>query len=107
MIFRTAGPWPDVWTWTAIDADTKLIPSFYVGGRDAYAANVFMRDLAGRLSNRVQLTSDGHKAYLDAVERAFGDDIDYAMLVKHYGAAPEGRRAATAPLSASAPPLAP
>jgi IS1 family transposase len=79
-----------VWTWTAIDADTKLIPSFFVGGRDAYAANVFMRDLAGRLTNRVQLTSDGHKAYLDAVERAFGDDIDYAMLVKHYGPAPEG-----------------
>jgi IS1 family transposase len=80
----------DVWTWTAIDADTKLIPSFFVGDRDAYAANVFMRDLADRLTNRVQLTSDGHKAYLDAVERAFGDDIDYAMLVKHYGAAPEG-----------------
>lgn len=80
----------DVWTWTAIDADTKLIPSFFVGGRDAYAANVFMRELAGRLVNRVQLTSDGNKSYLDAVERAFGDDIDYAMLVKHYGPAPEG-----------------
>jgi IS1 family transposase len=79
----------DVWTWTAIDADTKLIPSFFVGGRDAYAANVFMRDLAGRLTNRVQLTSDGNKSYLDAVERAFGEDIDYAMLVKHYGPAPE------------------
>ena len=79
-----------VWTWTAIDADTKLIPSFFVGGRDAYAANVFMRDLSGRLANRVQLTSDGHKAYLDAVERAFGSEIDYAMLVKHYGPAPEG-----------------
>jgi IS1 family transposase len=80
----------NVWTWTAIDADTKLIPSFFVGGRDAYAANVFMRDLSSRLSNRVQLTSDGHKAYLDAVERAFGDNIDYAMLVKHYGPASEG-----------------
>lgn len=79
----------DVWTWTAIDADTKLIPSFFVGGRDAYAANVFMRDLADRLTNRVQLTSDGNKAYLDAVERAFGSEIDYAMLVKHYGPAPE------------------
>lgn len=79
-----------VWTWTAICADTKLIPSFRVGSRDAYDANVFMRDLADRLANRVQLTSDGHKAYLDAVERAFGDDIDYAMLVKHYGPAPEG-----------------
>lgn len=79
-----------VWTWTAICAETKLIPSFHVGSRDATDANVFMRDLADRLANRVQLTSDGHKAYLDAVERAFGDNIDYAMLVKHYGAAPEG-----------------
>lgn len=60
-----------------------------VGGRDAYAANVFIRDLADRLAHRVQLTSDGHKPYLDAVERAFGNDIDYAMLVKHYGPAPE------------------
>ena len=56
---------------------------------EGYAANVFMRDLSGRLANRVQLTSDGHKAYLDAVERAFGSEIDYAMLVKHYGPAPE------------------
>jgi IS1 family transposase len=79
-----------VWTWTAIDADSKLIPSFFVGGRDAYAANVFMRGLSGRLANRVQLMSDGNKAYLDAVERAFGSEIDYAMLVKHYGPAPEG-----------------
>jgi IS1 family transposase len=79
-----------VWTWTAICADTKLIPSFHVGSRDAYDANVFMRDLADRLENRVQLTSDGHKSYLDAVERAFGSEIDYAMLVKHYGPAPEG-----------------
>lgn len=80
----------DIWTWTAICADTKLIPSFFVGGRDAVAGHTFMRDLADRLANRIQLTSDGHKVYLDAVERAFGDDIDYAMLVKHYGAAPEG-----------------
>jgi IS1 family transposase len=78
-----------VWTWTAIDADTKLIPSFFVGTRDAHAADAFMRDLSGRLTNRVQLTSDGHKAYLSAVERHFGNDIDYAMLVKHYGPAPE------------------
>ncbi|MBI2716930.1 MAG: IS1 family transposase [Rhizobiales bacterium] len=77
-----------VWTWTAICADTKLIPSFRVGSRDAYDANVFMRDLAERLTNRVQLTSDGHKSYLDAVERAFGSEIDYAMLVKQYGAPP-------------------
>jgi IS1 family transposase len=79
-----------VWTWTAICADTELVPSFYLGGRDAFAAHTFMHDLADRLANRVQLTSDGHKAYLDAVERAFGNDIDYAMLVKHYGPAPDG-----------------
>ena len=75
----------DIWTWTAIDADTNLIPSFYVGSRDAEAANTFISDLAGRLANRVQLTSDGHKPYLEAVESAFGSGIDYAMLVKHYG----------------------
>src|SRR6266550_2448488 len=71
----------DVWTWTAIDADTKLIPSWFVGGRDSDGAIIFMDDLASRLANRVQLTSDGHKAYLEAVEGAFGGDIDYAMLV--------------------------
>ncbi len=75
----------DIWTWTAIDADTKLIPSWYVGHRDAYAAQAFIGDLAGRLANRVQLTSDGHKPYLEAVEQSFGADIDYAMLIKHYG----------------------
>ena len=74
-----------VWTWTAIDADTKLIPSFMVGSRDAGAAKVFMNDLASRLKNRVQLTTDGHGAYLVAVDDAFGLDIDYAMLIKHYG----------------------
>jgi IS1 family transposase len=75
----------DCWTWMAIDADTKLIPSFYVGKRDAKAAHYFIGDLALRLANRVQLTSDGHRPYLEAVESAFGADIDYAMLVKHYG----------------------
>ncbi len=75
----------DVWTWMAIDADTKLIPSFYVGARDANAAQHFIGDLALRLANRVQLTSDGHRPYLEAVEQSFGADIDYAMLVKHYG----------------------
>ena len=75
----------DCWTWMAIDADTKLIPSFYVGARDAYAAQAFIGDLAGRLANRVQLTSDGHKPYLAAVEESFGADIDYAVLIKHYG----------------------
>lgn len=76
----------DVWTWTALDADSKLIVSYKIGGRDAEYANEFMLDVAGRLANRVQLTTDGHRAYLDAVEGAFGADIDYAMLVKHYGA---------------------
>jgi IS1 family transposase len=82
----------DCWTWMAIDADTKLIPSFYVGNRDAYAAEAFIGDLASRLSNRVQLTSDGHKAYLDAIEQSFGADIDYAMLIKIYGDAPGAGR---------------
>jgi len=75
----------DVWTWTAMDADTKLIPSWLVANRSAAAAKIFMDDLASRLKNRVQLTTDGHKAYLQAVEDAFGGDIDYAMLIKIYG----------------------
>jgi len=79
----------DVWTWTAIDADTKLIPSWYVGNRDGDAAQHFIGDLALRLANRVQLTSDGHKPYLEVVEQSFGADIDYAMLVKLYGDAPD------------------
>jgi len=76
----------DVWTWTALDVDTKLIVSYLVGGRDADYANEFIQDVAGRVASRVQLTTDGHKAYLEAVEGAFGADIDYAMLIKHYGA---------------------
>ena len=75
----------DTWTWTALDADSKLIVSYLVGGRDAEYAMWFMDDLRDRLANRVQLTSDGHRAYLEAVEGAFGDDIDYAQLVKMYG----------------------
>jgi IS1 family transposase len=82
----------DLWTWTAIDADTKLVPSWLIGGRDSEYAMAFMNDLAKRLSGRVQLTSDGHRAYLEAVEGAFGSDIDYAMLVKVYGASPEGQK---------------
>jgi IS1 family transposase len=82
----------DIWTWVGIDADTKLVASWYVGGRDSQAAMTFMDDLAPRLANRVQLTSDGHRPYLEAVEGAFGGDIDYAVLVKIYGAAPEGQR---------------
>ena len=87
----------DAWTWTAIDADTKLIPSWFVGGRDSGAAMIFMDDLASRLANRVQLTSDGHRAYLEAVEGAFGADIDYAMLVKLYGASSESAKGRYSP----------
>jgi IS1 family transposase len=75
----------DVWTWTAIEADSKMILSYEVGDRSAETAIEFMDDLCARLANRVQLTTDGHKAYLEAVEGAFGGDIDYAMLVKLYG----------------------
>ena len=75
----------DVWTWTAIDRDTKMILAFEVGDRSAATARDFMDDLADRLATRVQLATDGHKAYLEAVEGAFGMDVDYAMLVKLYG----------------------
>ncbi len=74
-----------VWTWTALDAETKLVPCWMVGPRDVPAAREFMNDLASRLATRVQLTTDGHKPYLEAVEAAFGHDIDYAMLIKLYG----------------------
>lgn len=82
----------DTWTWTAIDADTKLIAAWFVGGRDAECANAFINDLAARLANRVQLTSDGHAPYLQAVEGAFGADVDYAQLVKIYGGSVEGQK---------------
>jgi IS1 family transposase len=82
----------DIWTWTAIDADTKLIPSWLVSDRSACAATEFIKDLAGRLTNRIQLTTDGHKAYLQAVENAFGSEIDYAMLIKLYGSSPEAEK---------------
>ena len=75
----------DVWTWTAIDADTKLVPSWMIGPRDLGSAYTFMHDLAERLSHRVQLTTDGHKPYLEAVESAFNLNIDYATLTKIYG----------------------
>jgi IS1 family transposase len=80
----------DVWTWTALCADTKLVPSWLVATRDADSAFVFMQDLAERLRYRVQLTTDGHGSYLSAVEGAFGRDVDFAQLVKIYGASPEG-----------------
>jgi IS1 family transposase len=78
----------DAWTWTALDADTKLIVSFLVANRDAPSAQTFMRDVASRLANRVQLTTDNLRSYLDAVEDAFGGDIDYAKLIKLYGEGP-------------------
>ena len=81
--------WGDCWTWTAIDAETKLIPCWYVGTRDAGAAHHFMHDLASRLAHRVQLTTDGHKPYLTAVADAFGNQIDYATLTKIYGEGPK------------------
>ena len=87
----------NVWTWVALDAETKLIPSWRVGTRGAGTAYEFMHDLAGRLANRVQLTTDGHRVYLDAVESAFGSDIDYAMLVKLYGADREESEARYSP----------
>lgn len=75
----------DAWTWTAIDADFKLIVSYLIGGRHAEAANDFMMDVADRLANRVQLSTDGHNVYLQAVMGAFGVDVDYAQLIKIYG----------------------
>lgn len=83
----------DVWTWVAIDAQTKLVPCWHVGERDAASANEFVEDLAGRIDSRMQLTTDGLKLYVDAVEDAFAGAIDYAMLIKLYGESPrEDRR---------------
>jgi IS1 family transposase len=82
----------DVWTRIAMDADTKLIPSFTLGNRDGQTARVLIQDLAERLTNRVQLTTDGHRAYLQAVEETFGADIDYAMLSKIYASTQEETR---------------
>ena len=82
----------DVWTWTAIDADTKLVPSWYIGRRDSEAAIEFICDLKQRLAKRVQITSDGHKAYLKGMEAAFGGQVDYAILTKIYGPGIEGAR---------------
>lgn len=82
----------DVWTWVAIDADTKLIPSWIVGPRDSVTARIFVNDLAGRLANRIQLTSDGLSVYLAAVEKAFRGHVDYAMLQKIYNDTSEGHK---------------
>lgn len=82
----------DVWTWTAICADSKLVPSWMIGWRDADNAKMFINDLESRMTTRIQLTSDGLKVYLEAVEGAFGCEVDYAMLIKKYGASPEGEK---------------
>lgn len=87
----------DAWTWTAIDADSKLIISYLVGGRDAEFATAFMMDVKDRLSNLVQLTTDGHHAYLKAVEKAFDWAVDYAQLIKQYGASPDSTKGRYSP----------
>src|SRR6266851_2893466 len=84
----------DCWTWTAVEAQSKLLISYLVGGRDAEYALMLMDDLRGRLANRVQLTTDGHAAYLSAVEEAIGADVDYSMLIKLYGEPPSSQEAA-------------
>lgn len=81
--------WGDAWTWVSLDADTKLCISYLVGGRDGWWAREFMRDCAARVKGRLQITTDGHKVYLDAVEEAFGADVDYAQLQKIYGVSEE------------------
>jgi len=91
-VLKAAGKAGDAWLWMATDAQTKIVPCWYVGGRDGNAAMEFIDDLASRLANRVQITTDWHKAYLDAIDTAFGGQVDYAMLVKLYGPASEGDR---------------
>jgi IS1 family transposase len=87
----------DIWTWVAMDADTKLVAGYFVGGRDGECAKWFIDDVAKRSANRVQLTTDGLKAYLEAVEGAFGADVDYAQLVKLYGASSDGAKGRYSP----------
>jgi IS1 family transposase len=87
----------DAWLWLATDPDTKLVPCWHVGGRDGGAAYEFIDDLASRLVSRTQITTDGHKAYLDAIDTAFGGDVDYAMLVKLYGASPDSAKGRYSP----------
>lgn len=90
----------DAWTWTALDADSKLLLAYFVGDRDSESASTFMDNVASRLATRVQLTSDGHRAYLEAVEGAFGANVDYAQLVKMYGASPESSKGRYLPRNA-------
>jgi IS1 family transposase len=85
-----------VWTWTAIDPDSKLVMSWLVGTRHPADANAFIADLHSRLANRVQITTDGHKPYRDAIEAEFGMDVDYAMLVKQFGVVPSSDGSPTA-----------
>ena len=92
---KAAVEWGDVWTWTAIDADSKLIVSYLVGQRGASWAKEFMEDVASRVASRIQITTDGHRAYAEAVEGAFGMDCDYAMLIKLYGNDSYDRRYST------------
>jgi IS1 family transposase len=87
----------DTWTWTALDSDSKLLISWLVGGRDGEYALAFMDDVKDRLANRVQLSTDGHRAYLSAVEEAFGADVDYAQVIKIYGDVPEGTKGRYSP----------
>ncbi len=93
---KRAGAYGDVWTFIALDADTKLIPSFVVGKRDAYHTKMFMDDLAGRLTNRVQISSDALSTYQDATERAFGAEVDYGQIVKTFSVTPLGSASAPA-----------
>jgi IS1 family transposase len=88
----------DVWTWVALDPDTKIVPTWLVGRRDAADARVFIADLKLRLRNRVQITTDGHRPYIEAIEAAFGKDVDYAMLVKEYGIDPREERRFSPPV---------
>jgi IS1 family transposase len=88
----------DVWTWVALDPDTKLVPTWLVGRRDAADATAFIADLKPRLLNRVQITTDGHRPYIEAIEQAFGKDVDYAMLIKEYGADPSEERRFSPPV---------
>ncbi|MBI1776793.1 MAG: helix-turn-helix domain-containing protein [Proteobacteria bacterium] len=94
---KASGDAGDVWTWTAICADTKLAVSWFFGSRDGDAAKAFVCDVAQRLKNRVQITTDGHKPYIEAVETAFGADVDYARLIKIYGQTDEGQRRSSSP----------
>ena len=87
----------NVWTWTALDADSKMIISYLVGGRDSEYAMEFMDDVAKRLAHRVQITTDGHHAYVEAVEGAFGGDVDFAQLIKIYGSTPDSKKGRYSP----------